>query len=156
MRVISPQSGFSLIELMMAIFIMALATSFVVLTLPPQSSQLEEEAERLAGTLQRGADQAMISGHLVGLDITDTGYGLVRWRGGAWQAIPGQHYILPASMDISYHSETDRDVPTNWPEARFDPIGRVEAAEIILMRGTERVALSLSRTMEISVDNDAR
>lgn len=156
MKAVSPQSGFSLIELMMAIFIMALATSLIVMTLPPQPGRLDREVIRLQSEIERIADQAMVSGHNMGLDITREGYVIMRRREGAWQVVTGTRHTLPDDITLAYQREASGELPESWPEVRIDPIGRMDASEITLVGRTGRVVLSLAETMQVSVVADAK
>ena len=156
MSPVSLQSGFSLIELMMAIFIMALATSLVVMTLPPQPGKVESEAARIEAEMHRAADQAMVSGHMTGLDITRDGYAMVRWRSGGWQTISGTGYVLPEDISIDYASESDRKLPDDWPELRFDPLGPMTPAVITLVGSDKTLIIDVDAGMKTNVASHAR
>ncbi len=58
----SSQSGMSLVEVLVALFILALASAAIVMTLPRQSSGLDRELARLEDAIERISDEAISSG----------------------------------------------------------------------------------------------
>ncbi|MEE1339922.1 MAG: type II secretion system minor pseudopilin GspH [Succinivibrionaceae bacterium] len=71
------ESGFTLIEILMVIFLMGMVTSMVSLALPPSTS-LEgdpyEQAERLNYIMDEIADRASMEGRIIGLRVEENGY----------------------------------------------------------------------------------
>ena len=53
------ERGFTLVEVMVALLVMALLTSAVLLTAPDPGPRLAEEAERLAGRLAHAREAAL-------------------------------------------------------------------------------------------------
>ncbi len=148
------QSGFSLIELMMAIFIMALTTSLIVMTLPPRAGLVETEAEKLSRTITLAADRAMVSGQLTGVKVSSEGYELVRRQNDAWQVIPDTVYELPGDMSLVFKQADRTQYPDDWPEIRFDPVGQTVEAELVLRGKRGRATVFISEAMQVSVVQD--
>ena len=62
--ILSSQSGMSLVEVLVALFILALASAAIVMTLPRQPSRLDREVARLELAIDRLADEAIASGEV--------------------------------------------------------------------------------------------
>ena len=73
-----PASGFTLLELIVVVAIMALATAGVSLALrDPEATALEREAERLSALLETGRSQSRATGLPVRWETTAEGYVLM-------------------------------------------------------------------------------
>lgn len=83
----SGERGFTLVELMIVITIIALASATVVLALPDPRGRLVEDAERFAARVRAAHDSAIIEGRSVSVWISREGYGFDRRAAGAWQPI---------------------------------------------------------------------
>lgn len=80
--------GFTLLELMVVVAIIAIATAGVSLALRDSTAtQLEREAQRLSALLESGRAQSRTSGALVVWRTTENGF---RFEGLAPQALPTQ------------------------------------------------------------------
>ena len=68
--------GFTLLELLVALVIIAVATAAVVVNLAwvGEDQDLEDDARRLATLLELAADEALLQGRDYGLHLTGTGY----------------------------------------------------------------------------------
>ncbi|WP_443019513.1 GspH/FimT family pseudopilin [Sphingomonas adhaesiva] len=80
-------AGFTLIELMVVITVIGLASAAAVLAMPDSRGRLMDEATRFAARTRAAHDSAIIEARPVSLWITATGYGFDRWRGGQWSPI---------------------------------------------------------------------
>lgn len=80
-------SGFTLIELMVVIFIIGLAAGAVMLSLPGDRSAISEDADRFAARVAAARDEAVIGGRAVSVWITPSGYGFEQRRDGQWVAL---------------------------------------------------------------------
>lgn len=73
------QSGFTLLELLVALVVMSIAISLVMLNIAPdERTQLRNEAERLALLLENAALEARVSGRPLAWSSTRSGY--LFWR----------------------------------------------------------------------------
>lgn len=86
------ERGFTLVELMVVLAIMALAATVVVLTIPGEERTVRSEADRLAARLAAARDVAVIEGRSVSVNFAPSGYGFERRVEGAWQALPGRAF----------------------------------------------------------------
>src|SRR4051812_10272559 len=80
------RNGFTLVELMVVLVILGLATAAVVLSMPEQGGSVEAEAERFAARAKAARDEAIVQSRPVALTVDDGGYGFAQRRGGEWQA----------------------------------------------------------------------
>lgn len=86
------ERGFTLVELMVVLAIMALAATAVVLTIPGEERTVRSEADRLAARLAAARDVAVIEGRSVSVSFAPSGYGFERRIAGVWQPLPGRAF----------------------------------------------------------------
>ncbi|WP_428683058.1 GspH/FimT family pseudopilin [Sphingopyxis sp.] len=86
------ERGFTLVELMVVLAIMALAATAVVLTIPGEERTVRSEADRLAARLAAARDVAVIEGRSVSVSFAPSGYGFERRIEGGWQPLPGRAF----------------------------------------------------------------
>lgn len=85
MRARAPRAnGFTLIELMITITVIALMSALVVLALPDPRGRVIDEAERFAARARTAHDLAIIEGHSMSIWVSEGGYGFDRRAGGKW------------------------------------------------------------------------
>ena len=142
----SHEAGFTLVEMMAVLVIVGLASALVVLTLPAPESDAEKSAERFAALVQRAAEEAVISGNVVGVRVDGAGYDFQRWRGGAWIAMPGFRAVQwPSGVIVNVSSDAlsaerlevldEEDAP---PLIRFDSTGGSTPFRVQISRGQQR------------------
>lgn len=110
-----PARGFTLLELMLVVFLLGLTAGGVLMTLPPSvSAQPEKEAaEQLLRQIQQVQDDALMSGQLYGLYLTPDGYQFLRRQADRWQslrepaALAGRQ-ALPAGVQLQWQLGSDR------------------------------------------------
>jgi len=106
------QRGFTLIELMVVVTIIALASAAVVLIMPDPRGRVIEDAERFAARARVAHDLALIEGRSVSVWVSTAGYGFDRRSGGAWQPI-SEKPLRVSRWENDIHpaiiSETGRD-----------------------------------------------
>lgn len=79
------QRGLTLVELLIVITILALASSVVLLNAPPARPEVREDAERFAARLQLAMDEAIATGAALRVTIDAEGYAFERRTGGEWK-----------------------------------------------------------------------
>ena len=134
--------GYTLVELMIVIVLIGLATAAVVWALPDPRGRLADEAERFAGRAKAAHDLAIAGSRPVSLWVSAAGYGFDERRGGAWVAI-GEKPLRVAQ----WGQGTRAQVGGARERVIFDPTGLVD----------HPLALRLNRdnaTMAITIAGD--
>jgi type II secretion system protein H len=136
-------AGFTLIELMVVLVIVGLASAAVVLAIPDPSGRVRDEAERLAARALAVRDDAIIEGRSTRLLVDSTHYSAERRLSGRWQPYDARGLgavALPAGITAAT-GEAGRIVVT------FDATGGVdEATAIDLAKGTTAVRVEIPAT----------
>jgi general secretion pathway protein H len=83
----SNDRGFTLIELMVVITIIALASAAVVFAIPDPNGRVFDEAERFAARVLAARDDAVVQGRDVRVRVTVSGYSVERRRRGTWEGL---------------------------------------------------------------------
>ena len=112
--------GFTLIEVLLVVFIIGLASSVVVGTLPSRPAAVQEESIRLERTIDDLSARSVLSGGFYALDVSLDGYTASRWVEGAWLPLNNGSYVLPDEVRISVRGEQGDD--DQW-RLTFDPAG---------------------------------
>lgn len=136
----SMQSGVSLVEVLMTLFIMALATSLVVMTIPERDRGVDREAERLVRVLDKSQRLAKVSGQTIGIRAGPDRFAIVRRNNETWQSVPDGEFVLEAGVRLNLNEipSPDGDRPNDWPQVSFDPLGHDSVARILVEEGRER------------------
>lgn len=125
----SAEHGFTLVEMMVVLVILALAASAVVLAMPDAGGSLQSEAERFAARAKAARDGAIIESRAASLDVNAAGYDLSRRTDGRWQA--PTHYEWVAGTTVE------------GGRTRFDSTGLADPLYVTLRRGDRRVAVEI-------------
>lgn len=125
-------AGFTLVEILVVLFIMALATSVVILSVEPPKSSIEKQAERLSVELNALAQDGLISGSVNAAGFSEEGYALYSFENSEWtERVSGEwqdNYRLTlkrASAKLDIPKKTD-------PIIMFQPTGLSTPFELTL------------------------
>ncbi len=140
------QRGFTLVELMMVLAVLALAATVVLLTLPAGSARVQDEADRLAVRIAALRDLAIVEGRPMALVVRPSGYGFERRLRGEWSDVPGRSFAdraWPQGVALAGDGGTVRRIA-------FDPAGMTGARQTLALTDGEVTArLSISATGEV-------
>jgi general secretion pathway protein H len=134
------EDGFSLIEMLVALSVMALVTGLVIFTGPAAGGSLAAETDRFVVSLADARDLALIESRVVTVEVSESGY-----------ATTVHSRLMPAAAP---------GAPQNWSEGTtvatgdgrlpalltFDPVGLTEPMSFTLYRDgiTQRIAIDPS------------
>lgn len=83
-------NGFTLVELMVVIAVLALASGAVVLTMAGGEDGPHRSAVRFAARLAAARDQAIVGARPVQAWVSPSGYGFDQHRSGRWEPLEGR------------------------------------------------------------------
>jgi general secretion pathway protein H len=134
------EEGFSLIEMLVALAVMALVTGLVIFTGPASGGSLAAETDRFIVSLATARDLALIESRVVTVEVSETGHlTTVHSR-----LVPGTQPAAPESWSKGTTVATsDGRLPAL---VTFDPVGLTEPATFTLYRdgAMQRVAIDPS------------
>ena len=139
-------SGMSLIETLMAVFIFAIASSLIVLSLPERISPLESDANRLSQYAQMARDRALISGEWTGVLIDEDTYRQMVHRSGEWMPADRRTQKLSSGVTVEQAQRTAS------PALQFGPTGTATAKAVWLRRGAASYVLHVSPDGQIRLE----
>ncbi len=129
------QRGFTLVELMVVLVILGLATAAVMLALPEAGGSLAGEADRFAARAKAARDTAILESRAVAVQVGRGGYEVARREGGLWRTDTHYDWARRTVADVGGSGEAS---------IRFDSTGFAEPARITLRRDGERMAIDIS------------
>ena len=147
------ERGFSLVEVLVTLAIMAFASALIIATARP-FDPLRSEAERLSRTIEQLDARARISGKPTGLVIEPGRYAAMTWSGGTWSALRGHTHTLNAKVRIrsaktvTITHETKDEAPAS-PTLIFDPLGHTTSAPLVLISNMRELTVTPLDTPEI-------
>ncbi len=112
------ETGFTLIELMVVLVLIGLASAAVVLAIPDPRGRVTDEAERFAVRARAVRDDAIVQGRTLAVHIDGNGYAVERRSQGRWQPVTNRLF-----MPVSWSAGTGVTSPTS--RISFDSTGAV-------------------------------
>jgi general secretion pathway protein H len=151
--------GFSLVELMVVVFVMGLLAAVVVLSMPGDGRVLRDEAERFAARTVAARDEAIGGARPVALVVGTAGYYFERRIGAGWQPLdPGRFGLVgwkpgTAASVSGGMGDAQAGAPAQRQRIVFDPVGLASSeARVRLARGKDALAVSLARDGSVRLD----
>ncbi|MFN4023662.1 MAG: GspH/FimT family pseudopilin [Hyphomonas sp.] len=131
------ETGMSLVEVLVALSIVAITTTVITLTLAGPNP-LARESDHLRGVLEQTAGRALVTGRPTALLVDGRSYSPAIWQDGEWRVAGTARHTLPSGMALIASDNTGtqrrrRDDPK--PMIVFDPLGHSPDASIDLVRG---------------------
>ncbi len=157
-------AGYSLIEIMVALFIVGLTTSFVVLSLPRGTAPIEKAKTGFERQIKLVRDISQSSGEAFGLLIEPHRASVLVFRRGEWVASDqfGENSVLKLDdeLELEIREKTRRfenrlkseeeDV-TIEPQLWFDASGIATAKTIVLSSDRQSITFDIARDGAVNV-----
>ena len=142
------ESGMTLIEAMVALFIMALASSMIVLSMPPRPAPIEVAIYRLADLAETARSAALVKGSWTGIvQEEEERYRLVTFQNGDWVASRSP----PVRIEGELQFEQERERGDTFPIFQFGPTGTARADKLTLQIGVNERSVSVARDGAIAI-----
>ncbi len=135
-------SGFTLVELLVVLVIIGLASAVVVLAIPDPEGSLQTEAERFAARAKAARDLAIVQSRPALLRIEADGYSVARRSDGAWQEAERYDWAEGTEVEASGGEGT---------QSRFDSTGLAQPLNVTLRRRDRQVAIAIGEDGSVRV-----
>lgn len=147
------QSGFSLVEVLMTVFVLAMVTGIVVVTLPRMTSPLMQEAKRFQAVAELGRQQARVGGLPLGLRVEEQTYGLSVWRDQRWEPVTETEYKVRRDIQLLNQSpQSEGERPEGWPAVVFDPLAGVDVSQFEMRQSRERIIIEINAEGDVELE----
>jgi len=153
------RNGFSLVELMVVLFVMGLLASVVVLSMSDEGRALRDEAERFAARTVAARDAAISGARPVAVVVGRAGYYFEQRRDGGWQPLAPERFGLVAwkpGTSASVVGAVGEAASGAAPERQrvvFDPVGLASSeARVRLSHGNRALTVSVARDGTVTLD----
>ncbi|MEQ9315404.1 MAG: prepilin-type N-terminal cleavage/methylation domain-containing protein [Henriciella sp.] len=139
------QKGFTLVEVLLVVFIMGLVTTVAVMTLPERQDPYERALSEVQGTVDAIRDRSIMTGEVLGIAIREDRLEVVNWTGNEWQPVARQSFHLPANAKLEIVREKGDRRGEDAPSVIvFNPLGVTEPVRLDLRAGPLTFALRLT------------
>lgn len=146
------QTGLSLVEIMVTLSIIAVATSLILLTIPMRPLY-KQETGLLREALEQAATRALVTGQPMGLIIEGQRYSPAIWQNGTWRSL--KSHSLPDDVTIQVDGkppEIAEDGEPLMPAVIFDPLGHTKPVAIEISRNGVLTSLTLRPDGRVDVE----
>lgn len=148
------EAGFTLVELMVSLFVIGLIGAAVMLTLPEGGASVSQEAETLAARLRRAQEHAVIMNRPVDVTIDAKGYRFRELARAGWREMDA--YGPFAAKAWSEGMVADVQGPDASGRVRFDPAGGANPVVVRLSNDVRNAAVSVDQAGNVRIDAHAR
>jgi general secretion pathway protein H len=142
------ERGFTLVELMVVIFIIGLATTAVVITARAPDRGARDEAEQLAARIAALRDHAILQSRTMAVWVRPSGYGFETRSAGSWTPLSQ----APFATESWRNGTAVQMGGARQMRVAFDSTGLPSnAASIGIRRGDAVVTVNLAATGDVRV-----
>lgn len=140
------RAGFTLIEVLVVLVIVAVLASMVVVSATGQDRvlRLEAEARRLGGLIELALDEAMIDGGMLGLELREARYRFLRFDYDSREWLPLESSRF-AEHELVEDAVLEQLEPPKQRRATYARVGSVEILrpDILLLSSGEQTPFHL-------------
>jgi len=142
------RDGFTLVELMVVVTVIGLASGVALWSLPDPRGRVTDEATRLAARARAAHDLAIVDARPVSLWVTGGGYGFDQRIGGRWVPLADKPFRVARWAD-----GTAARLPQPQVRVTFDPTGLADRpVEVRLDRDGRVVGVTIGADGSVAVD----
>lgn len=141
--------GFTLLELMVTLFIIGLVGAAVVMTMPDPRPSPAQEAERLAAKLRRAQEEAVLTHRAVDVHFDARGYRFRALVRGRWTPLAEGGFepvAWPQDLKVELAAQDGGE------RIVFDPTGLASPARITLSRERRQAAVHIDDAGNVKLD----
>jgi len=139
-------NGFTLVEMLVVVFLIGLASAAVVMALPASASSARSQGEHLAARIAAARDDAVLQARPIAVWFRPSGYGFERYSKGTWLPINDRTFENRRFDDGTRIASVDID------RIIFDATGLPSgSANIRLTNGGDDSLVAVAATGEVKV-----
>lgn len=143
-----PRAGFTLVELMMTVAIIAMAGAAVVMVAPDPRPAVGAEAERFAARLASARDEAVLTNRPIAVETTTSGYGFQAFDGRVWTRLQeGPFKAVP------WETGTIAEPGQEAALVVFDPTGVADPYRLTLRREGQARVVTVDGAGEVKIND---
>lgn len=148
------EAGFTLVELMVSLFVIGLIGAAVMLTLPDRGPSVAQEAEALAGRLRRAQEHAVIMNRPVDVTIDAGGYRFRELSRTGWREMDAYGPFAAKTWSEGVNAQVQG--PDARHGVRFDPTGGANPVVVRLSHDARNAAVAVDQAGNVRIDAIAR
>lgn len=143
-------NGFTLVEMMVVIAVMALLAGSVLLVAGAPGSSAADAASRFASRVAAARDQAIVTSRPTSAWVTQSGYGFEEYRSGKWE-VAGSPTLRQRNWDSGTQVTLAAGAEARM-QIRFDSLGLPESPlTLTLARDGQSARVTVSASGDIEV-----